>query len=296
VAAQPPRFFREPPPAGIVYNTAMRTPDAALALAALWSYEGQRKARVAGVCVTGSGFGAAVFCDIVNQFYRPGQRISNDALPVGLANANALPADEPMVAAPVSRTSDAGEPLYRRTLRRITDTSLAESQLRNAITFNAETTVVLSAPATSLARSLEIVANRDLYSEPVRRLVVVDSPLLHEDEAALAYLLENWPTEIVILDAGVAADLSIASDVLDRAFAWADAHPVVDAYQAFRPTPYPVPVADLLAMVFAVEPELAPFTVTGDRVRQLQLSASADLQDLLLVAAAAERVSAGRGR
>jgi hypothetical protein len=231
----------------------MTSPDAALALAALWAYERRRRARVGGVCVTGGGFNAAVFCDLVSQFYRPGERHGNDALAVGLADADELPADEPMVTVPVARTDAAGAPLYARTIERVSDTSLAESQLRNSITFNAESTIVLSAPATSLARSLEIVANRDLYSEPVRRLVIVESPRLHADPAALGYLLGNWPTDIVVLQAAVSAQLSLASSALDQAFAWADSHPVVDAYRAYRSGTYELPVADLVAMMFAVE-------------------------------------------
>jgi hypothetical protein len=259
VAAQPPRFIREPPPPGIVYNTSMTSPDAALALAALWAYERRRRARVGGVCVTGGGFNAAVFCDLVSQFYRPGERHGNDALAVGLADADELPADEPMVTVPVARTDAAGAPLYARTIERVSDTSLAESQLRNSITFNAESTIVLSAPATSLARSLEIVANRDLYSEPVRELVIVESPRLHADPAALEFLLENWPTAILVLEAAATSNLSLSSSALDQAFAWAEAHPVADAYRAYRSEPYEVPVADLVAMMFAVEKMLPQF-------------------------------------
>lgn len=83
------------------------------------------------------------------------------ALAVGLADIDNLPADERMVSVPVDRSNAEGEPRYARTIDYLTDTSLAESQLRNAITYNAESTVILSAPASSLARSLEIVAYRD---------------------------------------------------------------------------------------------------------------------------------------
>jgi hypothetical protein len=258
---QPPRFQREPPPPGIVYNTAMATPDAALALGALWAYERARRARVAGVCVTGGGFKAAVFCDVVNQFYRPGARHGNDALAVGLADVAALPADAPMVSVPVDRRGADGAPLYARTIERVSDTSLAEAQLRNAITFNAETTMVLSAPARSLARSLEIAANRDLYAG-VRRLVLVESPRLYADTPALERLLRGWPTEIVLLGAELAASVVMPSGELDAAFEWSKNHPVVDFYHAYRAVPYDVPGLDLLAMVFAVDPESSSFAVS----------------------------------
>jgi hypothetical protein len=288
--SQPPRFNREPPPPAIVYNTSMTTPDAALALGALWAAERQRRARVAGVCVTGGGFKAAVYCDLVNQFYRPGLRHGNDALAVGLADINALPADAPMVSVPVDRRDSAGQPVYARTIELPTDTSLAESQLRNAITFNRENSVILSAPATSLARSLQIANNRDLYTEPVQRLVLVESPALAADPEALAYLRANWPTGIVTLGAGLAANLSLPSAELEAAFAWADPHPVVDAVRAYRSTPYAVPVLDLLAMVYALTPDSEHFGLAAaDGGYRLQLTAAAgdSLHGSLLAAAAA---------
>jgi hypothetical protein len=177
-----------------------------------------------------------------------------------------------MVTAPVDRVDASGEPIYARTIERPTDTSLAEAHLRNAITFNAQNSVVLSAPATSLAGSLRIVNNRDLYSEPVRRLVIVDSPRLHSDAAALEFLLENWPTEIVLVGPELGEELGISSSELDAAFGWADAHPVVDAYRAYRRVPYEVPVLDLIAMLFAIAPESEPFALApAGRTQALRL-------------------------
>jgi hypothetical protein len=61
---------------GVVYNTSMSRPDAALALAALYAAS-SRGVRVGSVCVTGSGLAAAQFCDIVARFYEPQARGSN---------------------------------------------------------------------------------------------------------------------------------------------------------------------------------------------------------------------------
>lgn len=286
-----PRFNREPPPPGIVYNTSMTTPDAALALGALWAYEGARRARVGGVCVTGGGYKAALFCDIVNQHYKPGKPIGNDALAVGLADFGNLPPDGPMVSVPVDRLDASGEPLYLRTLTRPADTSLAEAHLRNAITFNAESSIVLSAPASSLARSLQIVAARDLYSEPVRRLILVESPRLYADREALEYLLGSWPTPIVMLSAETAEPFALPSDSLDAAFGDAAAHPVVDAYRAFAQTPYVVPTADLLAVMYAVEPDSAVFRLvpgTGNTDRlEIRPESATTVNPALLAAASA---------
>ena len=52
-------------PIGVVYNTSMDRPDAALTLCALYGFDGKREARVGSICVTGAGLNAAIFCDIV---------------------------------------------------------------------------------------------------------------------------------------------------------------------------------------------------------------------------------------
>src|SRR4051812_23096413 len=104
-------------PIGIVYNTAMSRPDAALALAELYAFQGKREARVGAVCVTGAGLGAATFCDIVGKFYTLGPtRNSNTALPVGLAAVDPLPPDPAMVRPVVAAD-------YPRTVHKLSDTS-----------------------------------------------------------------------------------------------------------------------------------------------------------------------------
>ena len=54
-----------PAPIGVVYNTSMTRPDAALAVAALYVASSRREARVSGICVNGSDLDTAIFCDIV---------------------------------------------------------------------------------------------------------------------------------------------------------------------------------------------------------------------------------------
>ena len=143
-------------PIGVVYNTSMARPDAALALAALYLFENKRQARVGAVCVAGAGLNTAIFCDIVARFYSGPARNSNQALAVGLAAVTPLPPDPPMVKAALERKKPNGEPQYLRSIRQLSDTSQAEAVLRNGIVFNAETVVVLSAPATWLAKALDL--------------------------------------------------------------------------------------------------------------------------------------------
>src|SRR5450755_4150820 len=90
--------FGQKPPIGVIYNTSMSRPDAALALAELYGFEEKRDSRMGSVCVVGAGLNTAMFCDMVGRMYMPGPtRNGNHVLSVGLAAVNPLPPDSPMV-------------------------------------------------------------------------------------------------------------------------------------------------------------------------------------------------------
>jgi hypothetical protein len=251
------------PPVGVVYNTAMARPDAALALAALYLFENKRQARVGAVCVSGAGLTTAIFCDIVARFYAGPARNSNQALPVGLASVNPPPPDPPMVKPVVDRKKPNGDPQYARSIRQLTDTSQAEAVLRNGIVFNAETVVVLSAPATWIAKSLDLLGAKDQYKQRVRRVVIVESDGPQQDPIALRRFIADCPAPMFLCGKDVGDALLFPGSNLDTLFTAAAAHPVVDAYRAFKPMPYDAPLHDLAAMHFAVHPDSGFFGSSG---------------------------------
>ena len=129
--SQEPKGPLGPPPIGVVYNTSMARPDAALALAALHVSASRRESRMGAVCVTGAGLDTAIFCDIVSRFYAGGQGkapSSNSTLPIGLASVSPMPPDPPMVEAAVNRRKPNGDSQYVRTIQKFTDTALADAQ------------------------------------------------------------------------------------------------------------------------------------------------------------------------
>jgi hypothetical protein len=242
-------FFAKPP-LGVVYITSMSRPDAALALAELFGFEGKRESRMGSICVTGAGLAAAMYCDIVTGFYHPGPaRNANSVLPVGLGAVDPMPADAPMVRPVVERTE------YARTIRKLSDTSLAEAVIRNGVIFNAEAVVILSAPATYLARSLDLQGVPGLYKERVKRLVVVETGASAEDPTALRKALAEWPTPIFFCGREVGDALTFPGASIEKDFAWTPNHPVAEAYRAFRPMPYDAPSFDVAAAHFAVHPD-----------------------------------------
>jgi hypothetical protein len=257
---------RGPAPIGVVYNTAMNRPDAALALGALHVSGSRRESRIGAICVSGAGFGAAVFCDLVATFYASGGRLpnSNQALPIGLAAMTPLPPDPPMVNAAIDRKGENGEPVFARTVRKVSDTALAEAVLRNGVSFNATTIVVLSAPATWLTRSLDLPGSREVYKQRVKRLVIVDSAIVQQDAVALRRILLDWPSPILYCGRDVGEALPFPGGTLDRAFAWAPAHPIADAYRAFKAMPYDAPAHDLAAVHAAVYPASGFFSTSEE--------------------------------
>jgi hypothetical protein len=252
----PQNPFGGKPPIGVIYNTSMNRPDAALALAELYGFEGKRESRMGSVCVVGAGLKAAIFCDMVCRFYQlVPLRNANQTLPVGLAAVDPLPADPPMVKPAVERKDEKGDSRYAHSINKLSDTSLAEAVLRNGVIFNAEAVVVLSAPATYLAKSLDLLGVKEIYKERVKRLVIVDTGAPQQDVAAIRRIIAEWPTPVFFCGKEVGESLPFPGAAIEKDFAWAPAHPVVDAYRAYKPMPYDTPSYDVAAMHYAVHPD-----------------------------------------
>jgi purine nucleosidase len=250
-------------PVGVIYNTSMNRPDAALALAELYGFEGKRESKMGAVCVAGSGLNTAIFCDMVFHFYTLGPaRNGNQSLPVGLAAEDPLPPDAKMVKLAIERKNEKGEPQYAHSVSKLSDTSLAEAVLRNGVIFNAEAVVVLSAPATYLAKSLDLQGAKDIYKARVKRLVIVDAGAPQQDIPAIRKVLAEWPTPIFFCGKEVGEALPFPGTSIEKDFAWTPAHPVADAYRAYQAMPYDAPSYDLAAAHYAVHPDSGFFQLS----------------------------------
>ncbi len=248
--------FGAKPPMGVIYNTSMTRPDAALALAELYGFEARRESRIGAVCVVGAGLETAVFCDMMERVYTPGpERNGNQSLAVGLADVKPMPPDSPMVLAAVQKP-------YAHSIRKISDTSLAEAVLLNGVIFNAEADMVLSAPATYLAKSLDLNNSKNVYKERVKRLVIVDAGTAQQDVAALRKVIAEWPTPIFYCPKEVGLSVSFPGSALEKTFEWIPAHPAVDAYRAAGSMPYDAPSYDLAGVHYAVHPDSGFFQLS----------------------------------
>ena len=261
--------FRRSPVVGVVYNTTLSRPDAALALALLYGLEGKRESRVASIAVTENSLGAAMFADAVFRFYQLGPMPNaNRTLPIGLAADKRLPPDPPFVQAVLERTDDKGEPLYGRGLRRVSDTAEVTALMRNSLAYFEDgfVAVVLGAPATYLARILDYAGTRDLIRAKVRTTIVSEC---RQDAAAMRRVLAEWPSPLVFCGADVGAALPYPGSSIEQDFAWTRAHPVVDFYRAWKAMPYDAPAQDPAAVLYAVRPDAGFFSLSSGTIEVL---------------------------
>jgi len=240
-------------PIGVVYNTSMSRPDAALALAAMYLMERRNESRMGSVCVVGAGLATAVFCDMIARMYFPAVRDGNQALAIGLADDGSP--DPPMVQASVAHH-------YPTTIHSVSDTSAPEAVLRNGVIFNAESVVILSAPATYLAKTLDLAGAKDLYTDRVKRLIVVEAGTSYNDPAALRRIVAEWPAPVVFCPKEVGEALRFPGVTFETT----PASPVVDAYEAYQPMPYDAPLHDLAAAHYAIHPDSGFFELNAKTI------------------------------
>ena len=271
------------PPPGVIFDSAMgRKIDDALALAFVYGLTGKQEpeARVVSVTVSHANLKAAAFCDALAWFFidwiqreLPKKfRSRNRALPVGLLTEGESPPDTPMISAPLSRRDAAGEPAYRHGIKNRTDTADVAAVIRNAFTalHDQNSVVILTGPATNLARVLGLGGIKEWIEKKVRLLAVAGGAYpeggpeynMAHDIPAARKLFAEWPTPIVVSGDEVGRELPYPASSIESDFAWTPHHPIVDAYRAYQPMPYSAPSWAMAAALHAVRPDDGYFQVS----------------------------------
>lgn len=266
------------PPVGIIFDSDMgNSIDDALALALLYGFDGKNEARVASVSVSKPNLKAAAFCEAVGRFYAGSVSGAFGGfartLPIGLASEGNNPEDTPMLTAPLSRRKENGGPVYEHDIHKLTDTAEVAALLRNAFTaqYDQNAIVVLAGPATNLVKALDLPGAKDLIAHKVRFLSMVGGAYrdgqpdlnIRTDIAAAKKLFAEWPTPIVASGHEVGEALLFPASSIEQDFAWSPAHPVVDAYRAYKPMPYDAPTWDMAAVLYAVRPQEGYFKLSS---------------------------------
>jgi inosine-uridine nucleoside N-ribohydrolase len=244
------------PAVGIVFDSAMARIDDVLALAMLHGFEGKEQARIAALAVSSGDLRAAQFCDAVGRFYASattGQAaMFMHSAPIGLADGK--PAESAMFSKPDGATG----------IKSINDTADPATLIRNALMaqYDQNAAVVLSGPATDLARLLDMHGVKDWIARKVRLLCATETGI-QADPAAAEKVFAGWPTPIVTVGREIGEALPFPGDSIAKDFAYSSAHPIADAYRAYQPMLYDAPSWAMAAMLYAVHPGDGYFTLSG---------------------------------
>jgi inosine-uridine nucleoside N-ribohydrolase len=302
------------PPVGIMFDTALSGIDDALAMSLLYGFDGRGDVHVYSVTISRPVLQGAVFADVVGRFYAGtlagsgANTVDRKLLPVGLASTGTLKDNVPFWAGALSRRDTDGRPLYIGGIDYEEDAADPAPVIRNALTtqYDDNSVVVLSGPATSLAALLDVFGAKALIARKVRFLVFAGGTFpggkaelnITSDIPAARRVLAEWPTPIVMSGREVGDALLFPGESIEKDFTWTTAHPVVDAYRAYRPMPYDAPTPAMTAALYAVRPKEGYFklsdpgtvTVLDDGRTTFEPSASGRHRHLILDPAQTERI------
>jgi len=253
------------PPVGIVFDSAMARIDDVLALAMLHGFDGKEQARIAAIAVSSGDLRAAQFCDAVRLFYASATTgpaaMFMRGLPIGLADGK-----------PAAASAMFSKAVYPNSIKSINDTADVATLIRNALMaqYDRNAAVVLSGPATDLARLLDMSGVKDWIARKVRLLCVAETGI-QGDASAARKVFAEWPTPIVTVGREIGEASPFPGQSIERDFAWSSGrHPVVEAYRAYQPMPYDAPSWAMAAMLYAVRPNDGYFTLSeGGKPRSL---------------------------
>jgi len=253
-------------PVGIVFDCDLGNQiDDVLALALLYGLDGKGECRVVATTVSKPNLKSAALSEVIGRFYAGEVSAAFNAtgrtLPVGLASAGSHGEDTPMLSVLGKRTPE-GKPAYSHGIERIADTADPVDVLRNALSAQqpANAIVVLTGPASNLAALLKFPYAASLITERARLLVVAAGayPEGKAEEGILAdipaarKLFAEWPGPIVAVGSEVGDAVPFPAAAIEKDFAWSEAHPVADAYRAYRPMPYDASSTAMAAVFYAV--------------------------------------------
>ena len=116
--------------------------------------------------------------------------------------------------------------------------------------------------STNLARLLDAPADLELVRRKVKLLSVMAGNFaqpkpefnVQKDTASARKLFDQWPGEIVASGFEIGEAMKFPAARIEKDFAWAPDHPVVDAYRAYMKMPYDRQTWDLTAVLYAVRP------------------------------------------
>jgi hypothetical protein len=268
------------PPIGIAFDGDLGNRiDAMLAVAMLNGLTAKGEARRISLSVSQPSLVSAQLADVVATFYRArpaggptgGVGAITEGM-VGMPEGRGPADDKPALAGLLAKKAADGSPLYASPISGLVNTAESAILIRNLLLaqHDGNATIVLAGPATGVVRLLGLYRSGPQITAKCKQLVVAagsfpaGSPeaTIKSDIAAAKRLFAEWPTPIVAVGSEVGDALPYPGASIEKDFAWAPAHPVVDAYRAVKPMPYDAPASALAAVLYAVHPDEGYFTVS----------------------------------
>jgi hypothetical protein len=239
------------------------------------------EARRISLSVSRPSLTSAQLADVIATFYRgrPAGAATGGvgAITEGMIGmpdgGSAGTADKPILAATLDRKTADGSPAYPSGITGLVGTAESAVLIRNLLLaqHDSNAAIVLAGPATGVVRLLGLYRSGPQVSAKCRTLVVAAGSFaaagppdaaIKTDVAAAKKLFAEWPTPIVAVGTEVGEALPYPGASIEKDFAWAPVHPVVDAYRAFKAMPYDAPAPALAAVLHAVHPEESYFKLS----------------------------------
>jgi hypothetical protein len=268
------------PPIGIAFDGDFGNRiDALLAVSMLNGLTAKSDARRISLSVSRPSLVSAQLADVVSSFYRPppiarggGVGAITEGM-IGMPEKRGAADDDPAVLGVLlSKKTPDGAAAYSSTITGLINTAESAVLIRNLLLaqHDGNAAIVLAGPATGVVRLLGLYRSGPQITAKCKQLVVCagsfaggkPDPTITSDVAAARKLFAEWPTPIVAVGTEVGEALPYPGASIEKDFAWAPSHPVVDAYRALKPMPYDASAPALAGVLHTVRPEEGFFSLS----------------------------------
>lgn len=265
-----------PNPVPLIFDTDIGNDvDDVLALGVIHALQSRGECELLAVTITKDHELCGPFVDAVNTFYGRG------AVPIGVVKGGVTPEQGKFIG--LAAQEDNGALRYPHDLKSGNDAPDATVLLRQVLAAQEDHSVVIAQVgfSTNLARLLDSgpdayseLSGRDLVARKVRLLSIMAGAFqpinggehleynVVMDIPAARKVVEEWPTDIMYSGFEIGISILYPAVSIDRDYAYADHHPLQEAYQLYMPTPHERPTWDLTSVLYGVRPDHGYFDLS----------------------------------
>lgn len=261
-------------PQAIIFETDMGNDiDDAMALDLLFKNMDAGNIRLLGVGVHKDNPHSKEYIDIMRNWY------GYKKLPIGVNSGCVKDMDCVDYCTKTCKMTDAeGAPLFARSKKENYEEAVA--MYRRLLAKEADNSVVIVTVgfSTTIAQLLESapdryskLSGRELVAKKVKYFSVMAGEFVipdfaeynvFNDLAAARTFFETSPVPMVFTPWQLGDQVQYPGSSIEQDFAWAEAHPMVEAYKHYMQMPYNRPTWDVIAAYYACHPDAGCFTIS----------------------------------